>query len=1165
MGLRRRFSQAVFTLAFACSVAPAASKPAGSPRGIQLPLVFEVNRGQAAPGVRFLARGSGFTLLLEEDGAVMKLPSSELRMRLAGSRRAGTIDALDPHPGTSSYFMGNDPAKWRTGIPRSGRVRYTQVYKGIDLVFKTAPSSSRFEYDFVVAAGADPSTIGVVFDGARSIESDGDGGIILHTESGEIRQPQPSIYQDLASGRKEIPGRMRLSKGNVIRFDLGAYDHTRTLVIDPIVAIDLYGSVDDLFGGIARDRAGNVYVTGSTASPDFPYGNTIGNPLSQGNHQVFVAKLSPDLTTFYYSVIIGGRTSGSGNGIQVDNAGNAYVVGTTFASDFPVVNGAQSTFGGKNVADPSQASDAFILKLDPKGATLLYSTFLGGDGANEGLAIAVDGSGAAYATGVNASFHFPSTPGAISIGILFYGGLNISGVFVAKLSPSGSSFDYVANFGGSTISEPVAISVDSGGNAYVAGFVFNDGPQDFPIVGNVVQPNRRGSSCTGCLTGFVSKLNPNGSAFVFSTYFGGSVSDRIVAQALDAQGNIYIVGTTSSPDLPVTPGVVGPTSLSNNNAFIAALNNSGSAIVANSYLGGTTKAAAEAVIVRAPGVIGIAGSGLYDFVGFPLTANALGGIYLELDPLFKAVTRADPPEHLASQYTGLAAAPDGSVAIGGTTNILPNTTGQLTLTNRNGVVLLSTPAPAATVSLVTLSGVTNPASVTAGSNFSYVFTVTNTGTTAITNLKLTTTFSGAAVQIVGGSISSGYCPLLNPSVPFPCIDASLAPGATTVLTVTGTALLVGSAQASASLTWDGGAIETAQVNANSIAPQGNLQFTMPVSESATSGTPVAVALSMANVFLLDSNVEIFSGASLAAQTPVTLQAGGTPAGLLAVDFNADGVVDLAVLDSAADAITTYLGANPGYTQTQTFTTGVSSTAVAMLNLTGTPGSGLIAVGANGIALFSSNGDGTFNPAASFDVAGRQGNLVAVAAGSFTNVGFDDLVVADAAGDIFVIPSDGMGGFGNPIMTQADVNPVAFAVGDFNGDGYLDLAVANSGSGDVSLLLGDGAGDLGPATNFPVGVNPLALTAVDLDGDGNLDLAVVVNGTNTVALLRGDGAGGMGTPLQYAVGASPVAIAVGDIDGDGLPDIAVATGGSVSILLNQHIPQSSSKVQKGRIR
>jgi uncharacterized protein (TIGR03437 family) len=662
---------------------------------MQLPLVFEANRGQTDPGVRFLARGSGYSLLLRDDGAVLRLPSSELRMRLAGSQRARAIEALDPQPGTSNYFLSNDAAKWHTGIPQSGRVQYRQVYKGIDLVFKSA-TSNRFEYDFVVAPGADPSKIGVRFEGAQSIESDGDGGVVLHTSSGEIRQPRPRIYQELESGRREVAGRMTLGKGNIIRFGLGDYDHTRTLIIDPVVFQFLVGSTDDRFGSIARDSAGYVYVTGYTASQDFPKTQLFGTPGEPAFH-VFVTKLSADLQTVYYSAIIGGNQTDWGYGIQVDGAGSAYVVGTTTSSNFPTVHAAQANYGNKRVAQPSSA---FILKLDPKGDALVYSTFLGGEGVDGGTAISIDGTGAAYATGSATSPDFPVTPGAIHLGpkLVVSGSTGIyqNSVWVAKLSPDGGTFDYVAIYGGSQEAIPTSIAVDSQGNAYAAGEVATIGPSDFPIVGNVVQPTRLGSNgCTNCANGFVSKLNPSGAAFVFSTYFGGSKSDFINGLALDDAGNIYIVGNTSSPDLPVTAGVLGPTFIASSNAFVAALDNSASTVLACSYLGGTTAANANAILVRAPGVIGIVGGATNDFVGFPLVKNRIGGVYIEVDPLFQKVINTYAPAAFSAAYTAAAAAPDGSVAMGSSTQIIFAASGLEVSSSRYDVILLVDPAPQA--------------------------------------------------------------------------------------------------------------------------------------------------------------------------------------------------------------------------------------------------------------------------------------------------------------------------------------------------------------------------------------------------------------------------------------------------------------------------------------
>lgn len=657
-----------------------------------MPLVFEPNRGQAAAGVRFLARGSGYALLLRDDDAILRLPSSDLRMRLAGARHAKVIEALDPLPGTSSYFSGNDSSKWRTGIAQSGRVRYRDVYAGIDLVFKSA-AGNRFEYDFVVAPGGDPGRIGVRFEGAQSTESDGDGGIILHTASGEIRQPRPRIYQELASGHKEIAGRMLVSKGNVIRFELGEYDRTRTLVIDPDVVQYLIGSVDDQFASIARDSAGNVYVAGFTASPEFII-KTIGTPGPKLAYHAFVTKFSPDLTTLYYSTLIAGTTTDTASGIQVDAAGNAYVVGSTRSRDFPTLHGAQMNFGNKHA---DTVSSAFIFKLDPTGANLVYSTYLGGEAYDLGIAIAIDGTGAAYTAGTATSPDFPFTPGAIHLGPKVVGdggGSTIqTAVWVSKLSPDGGSWEYVSIFGGSEIAWATAIAADKDGSAYVAGYLQTIGLSDFPIVGNVVQPKRLGSfTCTSCSNGFISKLSPSGQSFVFSTYFGGSKTDTIQGITLDDAGTIYIVGNTSSSNLPVTAGVLGPTMLQSNNAYIAALNNSASAVVACSYLAGTTNGVASGVTIRSPGVIGIAGGAVSDYVGFPLSTNAIGGLYLELDPLFQKVISANTPGPYTAIYSAAAPAPDGSVALGASTHFLPTTSGTYVVSDRYGVFIAVTPA-----------------------------------------------------------------------------------------------------------------------------------------------------------------------------------------------------------------------------------------------------------------------------------------------------------------------------------------------------------------------------------------------------------------------------------------------------------------------------------------
>jgi uncharacterized protein (TIGR03437 family) len=697
--------QTKILLAISLTVASAQASPKAALQP-HLPLLFEPNRGQAPPQVRFLARGNGMTLLLEDRAAVLRLPSSELRMWFTGNARPQAIEPLDPRPGVSSYFLGNDPSAWRTGIPQSGRVRYRQVYPGIDVLFK-AGANNRFEYDFVVGPHADPSHIAVQFDGAQSIESDGDGGIVLHTSSGEIRQPRPRVYQDFDSGRKEIRGRMILAKGNTIRFELGEYDHRRTLTIDPVIVEYLIGNVDDKFSSIARDSAGNVYVAGYTLSTNFS-SSTIG-PSAAGNDHVLVAKFSPDLLTMQYIAVIGGSMSDTTGGMTVDSAGNAYLIGSTLSSDFPTTaHAAQVIYGSKTTLF---AQDAFILKLDPKGATLLYSTFLGGDSLDFGSVITVDSNGVVYAAGNTESDNFPITPGSLHLGLVAVNNTFYQATWVAKLNAAGSSFVYVAVVGGNTsISGATGIAIDTNGNAYIAGEVSSGTglALDFPTAGHPVQPNAPCIS-TGCNNGYIAEVNSLGNALVFSTYWGGSSGTLIEGLALDSQGNIYIAGAASSNDLLVTKNTIVPPpsgATPDGAAYVAALNNSGSAVLACSYLG-PDKTTAYGVLVRAPGVIGIVGGSLttsFATVQAQSGLSALGGVYVELDPLFQHLIRSFSPEPFAPAYTAAAAAPDGSVAMGGSTDILPGANGQLAQFNRNGVVVLVDPGPVNTNAPVISSG-----------------------------------------------------------------------------------------------------------------------------------------------------------------------------------------------------------------------------------------------------------------------------------------------------------------------------------------------------------------------------------------------------------------------------------------------------------------------------
>src|SRR6266849_713130 len=439
----------------------------------KLPLRFEANQGQADLRVKFLSRGSGYTLFLTSTEAVLALQkpsltiaaiqryvgntpgnrrtsSAVLRMKIGGANRIARIEGLESLPGKSSYFIGNDPAKWRTNVPTYAKVRYEGVYPGVDLVYYG--NQGRLEYDFVIAPGTNPRTIRLVIVGAERLEASARGDLVLNTGSGEVRLQKPVVYQESGNVRKEIAGRYVLRGKRQIGFEVATYDASKPLIIDPLLSYSTYlgGSGDDVGNAIAVDSSGNAYVTGFTGSTNFPTKSPTQS-ASGGGFDAFVAKLDPTGSTLFYSTFLGGSADDAGNAIAVDGSGNAYVTGVTRSTNFPTKNALQSAVGG--------ASDAFVAKLDPTGSTLVYSTFLGGSAADGGNAIAVDSSGNAYATGNTLSTNFPTkNPLQPASG-------GVKDAFVAKLDPTGSTLIYSTFLGGSAQDSGSAIAVDSSGNA----------------------------------------------------------------------------------------------------------------------------------------------------------------------------------------------------------------------------------------------------------------------------------------------------------------------------------------------------------------------------------------------------------------------------------------------------------------------------------------------------------------------------------------------------------------------------------------------------------------------------------------------------------------------------------------------------------------------------
>jgi len=619
-----------FTVPLAGPASPSQSaSPAQKARLVEnygnLPLSFEANTGQVDTSVRFLSRGIGYTLFLTCDEAVLaprksnveirnskfETRRSKLRMRLLGANPAAKVTGENELPGKANYFIGNDPKNWRTNVPTYASVRYTGIYPGIDLVYHSNPSAEgQLEFDFAVAPGADARPIRLRFGELNRLRMAADGDLVVTTAHGALAFRKPLVYQMVDGRRRAVAGGFALLGKHTVGFRLGSYDRANTLVIDPALAYSTflggsggtYGAAD-LASGLAVDSSGNAYVAGSTCSTDFPVTpgafQTTNHAAANNGCNAFVTKLNPNGTALIYSTYLGGSGSDIGSAIALDTPGNVYVAGQTSSTDFPVTPGAFQT---SNRAAANDSTNAFVTKLNPSGTALLYSTYLGGSGFQAGYpgdvanAIAVDAAGDAYVAGRTFSVDFPVTQGAFQVAN--NGAANeCANAFITKLDPAGTALVYSTYLGGSGGNRigfmgdvGDAIAVDAVGNAYVAG---QAGSANFPITQGAFQTTNQ-AVANESTNAFITKLNPTGTALVYSTYLGGSGGDVGSAIAVDTPGNVYVAGQTSSSDFPVTQGAFQTTThgapvaaIHSANAFVTKLNPTGTALVYSTYLGGS--------------------------------------------------------------------------------------------------------------------------------------------------------------------------------------------------------------------------------------------------------------------------------------------------------------------------------------------------------------------------------------------------------------------------------------------------------------------------------------------------------------------------------------------------------------------------------------------------
>ncbi|MFC2157746.1 SBBP repeat-containing protein [Acidobacteriota bacterium] len=587
-----------------------------------IPLYFIQNKGQVKKEAHFYAKASRYTLWLtkgelvfdssrykdEEDraqgekkGKTSRAYERDVsRLVFIGANPDPEIIPLEEAELRVNYFKGNDPSKWNCDIPTSKAVLYKEIYPNIDL--KIYGIEKQIEYDWIIHPGGDPEEIKFEYENTKGTRIDKDGNLLIESRFGELVHKNPVSYQKMEGScnnengppnKNRIPVNTEYKKiaDNVYGFTIGEYDKEYDLVIDPLVlAYSTYlgGSSNDYGKGIAVDNSGNAFVTGSTSSTNYPTLNQY--QAVQASDDVFVTKIDTTqsgASSLLYSSYFGGSGQDLGYGIAVDSSGNAYVTGLTSSTDYPTLNQYQTNQVG---------ADAFMTKIDPTqsgGSSLIYSTYLGGNLAEQANGIAVDGSGNAYVTGWTSSTNYPTLnqyqtdPGDAS-----------EDVFVTKIDTTqsgGASFIYSTYLGGNSNDIGYGIAVDSSGNAYVTGYT---GSANYPTW-NMYQTNQLGGDA------FMTKIDTTQSgaaSLIYSTYLGGNSGDDGRGIAVDSSGNAYVTGYTDSSNYPIKNQY--QTDQTNTDIFVTkidATQSGTSSFIYSTYLGGNGSDVGYAIAVDSSG------------------------------------------------------------------------------------------------------------------------------------------------------------------------------------------------------------------------------------------------------------------------------------------------------------------------------------------------------------------------------------------------------------------------------------------------------------------------------------------------------------------------------------------------------------------------------------
>jgi len=816
MQMQIRYVCTLCSLALAailCSAQQPGQAVAEGARYGQLPLTFEENHGQTDPRVQFLSRAKGYTAFLNAGGIVLSLrpaqstkadvaPNSSpaqnrrpsntaLEFRLVGAASNVMATGEDLQPGRVNYFLGNDRAKWHTNVPTYRRVRYKNLYPGIDLIYYG--NHRELEYDFAIAPHADPGSIEFEVRGARQIELGSDGNLIVTMSGGQLQFESPHVYQESNGLHVPLQGEYVIKSSNRVGFHVANFDRSKSLVIDPVLVYSTYlgGSGDDQPTGIAVDGNGSVYVTGSTDSTDLPLA-TLGS-LPPGADHVFVAKFDASGSNLVYCDYIGGNSQDYGFALALDSANQVYVTGSTASSNFPLVNAYQSTYPG--------SFNAFLTKISADGSSLLYSTYLGGNGSDVPSRVAVDNLSDILVAGTTSSTNFPVANAYQSAASSNQGGLYGNYGFITKFTPDGSSLVYSTYFAGSSnmpdncggtqcwtapATTLAGMAIDSAGNAYVAG---TTNTYDFPATeGAYLAAN---STQDNSPVGFVSKIDGSGN-LQYSTYFYESSGFTIInAIAVDGSGSAYVTGVTYSDGaFPITstsicdPGVYGAAC---SYAFVTKFDAAAATLVYSTFLGPNNNAIPVGIALDQNSDAFILSSTSSSSFGIVNGIEPYGGgqdaLLVEVDPaagsqLFATYLGGSSNETAA----GIALDSQGNLYLTGTTDstdfpITPLAFQPQPGGNGDGFVMKIGPASAPSVSF-TPGALTYPSQQVGSSSSAQQVTLRNLGSAGLSITSISAVGDFSETDTCGNMVpASGNCTI---SVTFTPSAGGLRTGSITI-------------------------------------------------------------------------------------------------------------------------------------------------------------------------------------------------------------------------------------------------------------------------------------------------------------------------------------------------------------------------------------------------